>query len=142
MIEIEGRFATQTNGCGYFGRVMMEITESENNEIDLSNIKGWENEQVYSGWIKGAEIGAKYALTKLDKKYTIRVKKILATDCDSNPIIIGTATIFGIWKGVNAEVDASEIDELTHLTLDSWKYEPDSFPDYEKKIIIGDQRAR
>ncbi len=133
MTEIEGKFLRQTKKAGYVARVIMEILESETNTIELTNITGWENEKVYADWIKGAEIGAEYALRKnIDKNYKICIKKILGTDCDTNPTIIGTATIFGIWDALNLDVNESEIDNLTNLTLESWKKDFKEIPDYEK----------
>ena len=133
MIETEGKFLRQTNKCGYVGRVLMEIIESENNAIESANVTGWENEEVHSDWIKGAEIGADYALNKnLSKKYKVRIKKILGTDCDTNPTIIGTATIFGIWNALNVKTTESEIETLTNLTLESWNKNFNEVPNYEK----------
>ena len=110
----------------------MEILESENVEIELTNITGWENIKVHSDWIKGAEIGAKYALKKIkEKNYKIRIKRILGTDSDTNPTIIGTATIFGIWNALNIQIKESEVEDLTTLTLESWTKHHNYIPTYK-----------
>ena len=133
MIETEGKFLRQTDKSGYFGRVIIQIIEFENNTIDITDVTGFDDEKVYSDWKKGAEIGANYALSKnLTKKYKVRIKKIIGTDCDTNPTIIGTATILGIWNALNVNVNELEIESLTNLTLDSWNKGFNEMPNYGK----------
>lgn len=129
---IEGNFLRQTNKTAYVGRVTMEIIDSEKNEIDLSNVKGWGNEKVYAQWINGARVGAEYALKRTEKNYIVRIKKIIGTDSDTNPTIVGTATIFGLLDAINIKIDKLEIERLTNITLNSWSKEINEIPKYEE----------
>ena len=56
----------------------------------------------------------------------------MGTNCDTNPTIIGTATIFGIWNALNVNTTESEIETLTNLTLESWKKDINEMPNYKK----------
>jgi hypothetical protein len=129
---IEGRFIRQTSKAGYFGKIKMEVSESNSNQIELINVKGWENEKLEKSWIKACEIGAKYALTKIqNKKYRIRIIQILGTVIDTNPTIIGTATIFGIWDFLHTQIPDSEIENLTMMTLESTDKGINEIPEYK-----------
>jgi hypothetical protein len=129
---IEGSFIRQTSKAGYFGKIKMEVTESNSNQIELINVKGWGNEKLEKSWIKTCEIGAQYAITKIqNKKYKIRIIQILGTTIDTNPTIIGTATIFGIWNFLNTQIPDSEIENLTKMTLQSNDKGINEIPDYK-----------
>ena len=132
MITVEGKFLRQLNKYGYFARVVMEIKNEEFSSVSTEKVIGWQNEQVEFNWIKGAEIGANYALEKIKtKKYNIRITKILGTDSDTNPTIVGTATIFGIWEALKVKISDDIIEDLINLTLKSWTKSYNNLPTYE-----------
>ena len=132
MNQTEGEFVRHTNTAGYFGRVIMEINESENNSIEIAKSTYSANEIVRDSWILGCEIGAKYALSKNpNNNYKIRVLQIIGTTADTNPTIIGTATILGIVNFLKIPISENDIENLTTLTMGSWNEGLDYLPEYK-----------
>ena len=132
MKKIEGKFLRQNKGKGFAARIKMEISESENEIIEFSKITDANNRNLHPNWLKGAEIGVKFALGKiLNKKYHIKINEIIGTYTDTNPTIIGTATIFGIWNYLGMKIEEIEIERLTYLTLNSWNISFLEIPKYE-----------
>lgn len=126
------------NGKPFFAIVNLEISPNENqNEIiEEYNGEGWigmgyfasipakdeAGKAGFSGWREAVLNALEFILSKTKTKWTIKVKKVeglLITD--TNPTIVGYATILAFCKQTNLELDSDLIQQIEDFTFRSWE---------------------
>jgi hypothetical protein len=69
----------------------------------------------------GAIAGAQYALNKCKKThYGVTIMKIEGLTTDTNPIIVGFATMDAIWKAIGYKVPEEINNRVRELAIQSW----------------------
>lgn len=118
---ISYRWARQKNGLPYVANISLLVTKKDDlveNEITFLPSSNLQN--TYSDWCQGIENGLKYALNKVQDKYSIQICDFLGTDVDTNATIAGYAAMRCFWESVGFVCDATEIIELENFVFTSW----------------------
>ncbi len=131
MAAIKNRFFKIHEGIPFFARVTLdiEVISKQHNEIII------DCEAFDESWKSGAEKGIDFALSilKSEKRYRVSLTKIEGSTTDTNPTTVGTASIFGVWKGTDYQADQNLISQLEKLTFDSWG-KGEKIPDFQSEI--------
>ncbi|WP_264558954.1 hypothetical protein [Flavobacterium sp. N2270] len=134
--NLDFRLLKVKNGKPFFAIINLEIMKNENqNEIieeycgkgwtkqgDIENIplKGYEN------WKKAVRNGLEFAFSKSNEKWKVKIKKVegrIATD--TNPTIVGFATILAFCEQTKLKLDFDLKNEIENFTLKSWENKND-----------------
>ncbi|MEO7977464.1 hypothetical protein [Flavobacterium sp.] len=120
------------NGKPFFAIINLEIIKNEerNEIIEEYCGDGWQRQgdiesvpmKGYEDWKKGVINGLEFAFSKSNEKWKIKIKKVegrIATD--TNPTIIGFATILAFCKQTNLKLDDTEMEKIENFTFKSWE---------------------
>lgn len=140
--QLDYRLLKTKNGKPFFAIINLEISPNDNqNQIieeyagqgwvrlgDIESVpaKDIKGTVVYDDWRKAVLKGLEFAFYKTTKKWTVKVKKAegrIATD--TNPTIIGYATILAFCKQTNLELDFDSNNQIEDFTFKSWENDND-----------------
>lgn len=140
--KLDYRLLKFRNGKPFFAIINLEISANENqNEIiedyigegwirmgDIESIPGknTEGKVGYEDWKKAVVKGLEFAFSKTNKKWSVKIKKVegrIATD--TNPTIVGYATILAFCKQTNLELDFDLNSKIENFTFKSWENKND-----------------
>lgn len=126
------------NGKTFLAIVNLEISKNDNqNEIiEEYTGEGWigighfasipakdeSGNARFSDWRKAVLRGLELVFFKIDTKWTVKVKKVeglLITD--TNPTIIGYATILAFCKQTNIELESDLVQKIEDFVYNSWE---------------------
>jgi hypothetical protein len=141
---VEGSFLRQRNHCAYAARVtvvvqpcscsrVMDITATCSGKV-LSLLQGDIEEATpegYSDWKQGAEAGARFAL-RIAKSgnWSVCITRIVGMTTDTNPTIVGAATMQAVWKAIGFVPDLDTATRVEAMALESWQHPHDFIPDF------------
>ncbi|HLO72664.1 MAG TPA: hypothetical protein VK164_01895 [Flavobacterium sp.] len=120
------------NGKPFFAVINIEVykSDNENEIIEEYSGEGWtrqgniENIQSkgYEDWKKAVRSGLEFAFSISNQKWKVKIKKVegrIATD--TNPTIIGFATILAFCEKTNLKLESEIIDKIENFTFKSWE---------------------
>ncbi|MGO4770204.1 hypothetical protein ACEN2I_00950 [Flavobacterium sp. W22_SRS_FK3] len=136
--QLDYRLLKIKNGKPFFAIINLEISTNYNqNEIieeytgegwirigDIENVpaKDIEGKIGYKDWKEAVIKGLEFVLSKTNQKWTVKIKKIegrIATD--TNPTIVGYATILAFCKQTNLELDLDLNSKIENFAFNSWE---------------------
>ncbi|OMQ11960.1 hypothetical protein [[Flexibacter] sp. ATCC 35103] len=136
--QLDYRLLKIKNGKPFFAIINLEISLNDNqNEIIEEYIgRGWirigdiesvptkdiKNTVDYDDWRKAVIKGIEFVFSKTTQKWTVKVKKVegrIATD--TNPTIIGYATILAFCKQTNLQLDFDLNNQIEDFAFKSWE---------------------
>lgn len=147
--KLDYRFLKVKNGKPFFAIVNLEVCKSDSrNEIIEEYIgEGWKRQgsiesvpiNGYEDWKKAVKNGLEFAFSKTHEKWNVKIKKVEGRiGTDTNPTIIGLATILAFCEQANLNLDSDLKNEIENFTFKSWENKNDEkIPnfidlDYEK----------
>jgi hypothetical protein len=114
-------WARQKNGLSHFAKISIVVTkQNELSENEIVFLPSSNLQNTYSDWHKGIENGLKYALNKVQDKYSIQICDFLGSNTDTNATIAGYTAMRCFWESVGFLCDATEIIELESFVFQSW----------------------
>jgi hypothetical protein len=132
--KLDYRLLKIKNGKPFFAIINLEISsnDKQNEIIEEYAGEGWTRlgdiESVpakgikgYEDWKKAVIKGLEFVFSKTNTKWTVIVKKVegrIATD--TNPTIVGYATILAFCKQTNLELDSITNNNIEAFTFKSW----------------------
>ncbi|CAD0007656.1 hypothetical protein [Flavobacterium chungangense] len=135
---LDYRWQKVKNGKPFFAIINLKISPNNNqNKIieeytgdgwirmgDLASIpaKDEPGKVSFSNWRKAVIKGLEFVFCKTETKWTVKIKKVeglIATD--TNPTIVGYATILAFCKQTNIELDSDLIQKIEDFTFRSWE---------------------
>ncbi|MEN2413738.1 hypothetical protein [Flavobacterium mesophilum] len=135
---LDYRFLKIKNGKPFFAIVNLEVSPNENeNEIIEEYIgEGWigmghfasipakdeAGKARFSDWRKAVLKGLELIFSKIETKWTVKVKKVeglLITD--TNPTIVGYAAILAFCEQINLKLDTELKKKIENFVFNSWK---------------------
>lgn len=142
IIIIKQKFNKIKNGISYFAEVHLMVDLEACNKIIKIQCAGQgfstqgSIEEVpkigYAAWKQGAILGIKYACQKANLlNYNITIMKIRGLSTDTNPTIVGMASILAIWQTVNFIPTTDTINTLEEQVFASWDKEFSVLPDFD-----------
>jgi hypothetical protein len=138
---ISYRWGKVKNGLPYVANISLLVTQKDDlveNEITFLPSSNLQN--TYSDWCQGIENGLKYALSKVQDKYSIQICDFLGTDVDTNATIAGYAAMRCFWESVGFVCDATEIIELESFVFQSWGDNAYLIPDFFTQTFDTQQK--
>jgi hypothetical protein len=134
--ELDFKLLKVKNGKPFFAIVNLEIekNEKENEIIEEYHGEGWTNQgniesiplRGYDDWKKAVKNGLEFAFSKSTENWKVRVKKVEGRIAfDTNPTIVGFATILAFCKLTKLELDINLMSEIENFTYKSWENKND-----------------
>lgn len=136
--KLDYRLLKIKNGKPFFAIINLEISSNDNqNEIieeyaghgwvRIGDIESVPSKDVkgnigYEDWRKAVIKGLEFVFSKTNKKWIVKVKKVegrIATD--TNPTIVGYATILAFCKQTDLELDSDLNNQIENFTFKSWE---------------------
>jgi hypothetical protein len=134
--KLDFRFLKVKNGKPFFAIVNLEVSRSDTgNEIVEEYLgEGWKSQgslesvpmNGYEDWKKAVKNGLEFAFSKSNEKWKVIIKKVegrIATD--TNPTIVGFATILAFCEQTNLELENDLKSEIENFTFKSWENKND-----------------
>lgn len=101
------------NGCGFYSQGYIESFPA----------KG------YDDWKQGAKIGAEFALlTAQAVNCHVTITQIEGLTTDTNPTIVGFASILAVWQALEFNPSREMIEKLENQVFESWNKPYDELP--------------
>lgn len=124
------------NGKPFFAIINLEVSKNvnENEIIEEYCGEGWTKQGVienvpskgYEDWKKAVKKGLEFAFSKSNEKWKVKIKKVegrMATD--TNPTIVGFATILAFFEQTHLMLDFDSKNEIENFTFKSWENKND-----------------
>lgn len=123
-------------GKPFFAIVNLEVckSDSRNEIIEEYCGEGWTKQGVienvsnigYEDWKKAVKKGLEFAFSKSHEKWNVKIKKVEGRiGTDTNPTIVGLATILAFCEQANLNLDLDLKNEIENFTFKSWKNKND-----------------
>ncbi|MCW3096086.1 MAG: hypothetical protein JWL77_1704 [Chthonomonadaceae bacterium] len=86
---------------------------------------------VYLDWQQGAESGVQHALRVAGREQShVRILRIMGTDTDTNPTIVGAAAMRAVWNALGYVPTPAEAGRIDQIGLASCQQPYDFVPDF------------
>lgn len=130
--KLDYRFLKVKNGKPFFAIINLEVSRSDNgNEIIEEYLgEGWKSQgsiesvpmNGYEDWKKAVKNGLEFAFTKSAGKWKVKIQKVEGRiGTDTNPTIVGFATILAFCVQTNLKLDSDLKDKIENFTFKSWE---------------------
>ncbi|POS00629.1 hypothetical protein Q361_1392 [Flavobacterium croceum DSM 17960] len=134
--KLDFRLLKFKNGKPFFAIVNLEVYRSDigNEIIEEYCGEGWLRQgniesvpmKGYEDWKKGVKNGLEFALSKSSEKWKVKIKKVEGRiGTDTNPTIIGFATILAFCEQTKLKLDSEIIEKIENFTFKSWENKND-----------------
>lgn len=134
--NLDFRFLKVKNGKPFFAIVNLEVSRSNNgNKIVEEYLgEGWKIQgslesvpmNGYEPWKKAVKNGLEFAFSKSNEKWEVKIKRLEGRiGTDTNPTIIGFATILAFCEQTNLKLDLDLKNEIENFTFKSWENKND-----------------
>lgn len=129
--NLDYRLLKIKNGKPFFAIINLEVNRSDKNEVLEEYLgegftKQGNIESVpakgYEDWKKAVLKGLEFVFSKSSHEWKVKIKKVegrIATD--TNPTIVGFATILAFCKQTNLKLDFDVNNKLENFTFKSWE---------------------
>ena len=142
-VEAEGKFMRVHKALPYMARVTVcvdDITEGIGVSIQCSatsplGLQGDIDDVPaigFNDWKQGAIIGARHALAiaKSGAK-RVTVTRIMGMETDTNPTVVGAATINAVWKALGYTPTTQQTEYIERIVFSSWQIAYNALPNFE-----------
>jgi len=130
--KLDYRLLKVKDGKPFFAIINIEVTLSDSkNEIIEEYIgEGWTRQgniesipaKGYESWKKAVIKGLEFVFSKTNQKWTVKVKKVEGRIAiDTNPTIVGYATILAFCKQTDFELDYELNNQIEKFAFNSWQ---------------------
>ena len=130
--SLDFRFLKVKNGKPFFAIINLEITPNKhkNEIIEEYCGEGWKRQgeiesitlNGYEPWKKAVKSALEFAFTKSNENWNVKIKKVEGRiGTDTNPTIVGFATILAFFEKTNLKLETEEINEIENFTFKSWE---------------------
>jgi len=130
--KLDFRFLKVNNGKPFFAIINLEVirSDAENEIIEEYLGEGWKSQGIlesvpingYESWKKAVKNGLEFAFSKSNEKWIVKIKKVEGRIAiDTNPTIVGFATILAFCEQTNLKLDLDLKNEIENFTFKSWE---------------------
>lgn len=130
--KVDYRLLKVKNGKPFFAIINIEVSrnDSKNEIVEEYSGEGWIRQgniesiplKGYESWKKAVISGLEFVFSKSNEKWTVKIKKVEGRiGTDTNPTIVGFATILAFCKRTNLELDFDLNSQLENFTYNSWE---------------------
>ena len=130
--KLDFRFLKIKNGKPFFAIVNLEISRSENgNEVIEEYLgEGWKSQGIiesiptigYEDWKRAVRKGLEFVFSLTNEKWKVKIKKVEGRILtDTNPTVVGFATILAFCEQANLELDSNLKSKIEDFTFRSWE---------------------
>lgn len=134
--ELDYRLLKIKNGKPFFSIINLEVSlnDSKNEIIEEYIGEGWIKQgnlesvpsNGYESWKKAVVNALEFVFSKSNKKWTVKIKKVEGRiGTDTNPTIVGFATILAFCKQTNLELDSELNSQIEQFAFNSWENKND-----------------
>jgi hypothetical protein len=134
--KLDYRLLKIKNGKPFFAVINLEVSRSNNGNQIIEEYcgEGWKRqgniESVpivgYENWKMAVKNALEFAFTKSNEKWNVKIKKVEGRiGLDTNPTIVGFATILAFCEQTNLELDLEIKNEIENFTFNSWENKND-----------------
>ncbi|SNR33914.1 hypothetical protein [Flavobacterium sp. ov086] len=134
--ELDYRLLKIKNGKPFFSIINLEVSlnDSKNEIIEEYIGEGWIKQgnlesvpsNGYESWKKAVVNALEFVFSKTNQKWTVKIKKAEGRiGTDTNPTIVGFATILAFCKQTNLELDSELNSQIEQFAFNSWENKND-----------------
>jgi len=134
--ELDYRLLKIKNGKPFFSIINLEVSlnDSKNEIIEEYIGEGWIKQgnlesvpsNGYESWKKAVVNALEFVFSKTNQKWTVKIKKVEGRiGTDTNPTIVGFATILAFCKQTNLELDSELNSQIEQFAFNSWENKND-----------------